>query len=163
MSMTAQTVSNAVITTKAENYVDKWYEGYNTDNFEWEVISDNTSKRAYMYQVYDDEIIGTIAIIEYDNYGNMISGSFWFDAVLNNDQVENIMNKQNTLEIANNILNTQLSSSVSDFDEISIVSNTHDGHNYWRIKYLNTSDYVTGYTIEIEKVSGELGNIGVIK
>lgn len=164
VSMSNEVVADEEIIHEAERYISIWYDGYNSHNFSWEVTQDTDyTKRAYMYQIFDGEIIGIIAAIEYDNFGNMLSGSFWFDAVLNDEQIKNIIDEQKAIAIAKDVLINDFNVSLGEFDEISIISNTHSGHNYWYIKYLNTDEYVSGYIIEIEKITGEIGNVSEIK
>lgn len=157
-------LSNSEIIEKAKNYVEKWYPSYAQNKFEWSIETDTeTTKRIYMRQIINDKEVGTIAAMTYDNYGNLVSGSFWFDAVLSEEQVSNIISEEKALELAGNILENEYSTSPMHFDDISICTNTHSGHNYWYIMYKTNGDVASGYIIEIEKLTGEIGNVSELR
>lgn len=158
-----ETTDDAILEA-AEAYVMEWYKDYEPDRFEWSIEEDTEStKRVYMRQMMDGREVGTIAAMTYTDNGSLVSGSFWFDAVLSEEQMSDLISKEEALELAGAILEDRYNTSPDDYDTIKVVTNTHGGHNYWYITYISDNGVVNGYTIEIDKTTGETGNISQLK
>ncbi len=158
-------LSDEEIISSAKEYVMKWYKDYEPDRFEWSVEEDTEyTKRVYMRQMSDGKEVGTIAAMTYSNDGTLISGSFWFDAVLSDEQIAGVISEEKALELAENILKERYNTSSDAFNKVTVDTNTHGGHNYWYIMYVSDDNgMVGGYVIEIDKTTGEEGNISELR
>lgn len=157
--------SDEEIISSAKEYVMKWYKDYEPDRFEWSIEEDTEyTRRVYMRQMSDGKEVGTIAAMTYSQDGKLVSGSFWFDAVLTEKQIAGAISEERALELAGKILNDRYNTSSDKFNKIMVDTNTHSGRNYWYITYVADNDeLVSGYVIEIDKITGEEGNISELR